>query len=136
MAFSAMLKQKRRKSGLGSEAPPRNPSPKKKRSNVAQFPYMEGSISRQNLEYCTPLSSFTPTLKKFSVFQKMRNKEPVAEPDTPAIHPMDISLIFDQRMKFIEKEPHKLLRNVLQKNAIALRIGYGTVVRIDGTLTF
>lgn len=55
------------------------------------------------------------------------------------VQPVDLTAIFDRRMNAIDKEPHKVLQNLLQKNAIALRIGYGTVVRIDGvslTMTF
>lgn len=52
------------------------------------------------------------------------------------IDPIDISVLFDRRMENIDKFPQKLLLNLVEKNCIALRVGYGTVVRFFGSLIF
>lgn len=107
------------------------------RGSTIQVPYMKGTLSRSNA-ICTPTSSFTPTKKKFLAMQKIReeklNKSNKAHKDHK-IDPADISTMFDRRMESIDKFPQKLLLNLVNKNCIALRVGYGTVVRFFGIIT-
>lgn len=133
LVFSEKIAKMRQRKGP-VDKPVSVGSPRKVFDKVVQLPTMRGTITRRNYEYCTPLSAFTPVGKTLIKQSAMRNKQELRVQPDKEVDPECLSLIFDRRMNNIEKEPHKIIQNLLQKNAIALRIGYGTVVRIDGML--
>lgn len=85
---------------------------------------------------CTPTSSFTPTKKKFIAMQQFHEgklKESIpTQFKQPMIDPENISILFDRMMEKIDTFPQKLLLHLVERNCVALRVGYGTVIRFFG----
>lgn len=120
-----------------------------------QPPYMSEQILYESYQRCTPLSSFTPSTTKYkkflnfhleraqekakgpvrNVYDRLAEEELIRkEKDKRGIEPTNISAIYDRIMENIEKHPHKLVSEMEITNGIGVRIGRGTVVRVDGTL--
>lgn len=124
---------------------PATPIPSRSRSRTQKtvtklLPYMKGPVLTQTAQLCTPLSSFTPTTKKFKTLVKMhelgKNEAFKAVPIQPPypIHDEDISNIFDKCMSQLEKFPQKLIECNNLTDSICIRSGFGSIIRMKGRL--
>lgn len=123
------------------------------RPKFVQLPYMSEQILMDSYERCTPLSSFTPSVTKFkkylnlhlekaaektrvpvrNAYDRLADEEQIRkEKDKRGVDPSNITSIYDRLMENIEKHPQKLVSEMEMSNGIGVRIGRGTVVRVDG----
>lgn len=115
---------------------------------------MSEQILYDSYEYCTPLSSFTPSIHKYkkivnlhqerqqekekehqvrNLYDRLAEEELIRkEKDKRGIDPSNITSIYDRIMGSIEKHPHKLVSEMEMSNGIGIKVGRGTVVRVDG----